>query len=201
MRSPLAIVLLMILPSSLLAEELATFAGGCFWCMQAEFADRPGIRQSTVGYFAIPDGATASDSSARSVTGAKLAEQREVVQLQFDSTQITYDQLLDLFWRNIDPTQEDGQFADRGATYQTAIYYHSDAQQKAALASKQKLEDSKKFAKPIVTAILPASDFTPAPEMHQRYSEKFPERFKTYKELSGRAPFLRRTWGPPSQEK
>ncbi len=199
MRSLLALLLLLLFPTSLLAEELATFAGGCFWCMQAEFAGRPGIRQSTVGYLAVPIGSPAG-GRASSNAGQK-AEQREVVQLQFDSAQISYEQLLDLFWRNIDPTQEDGQFADRGATYQTAIYYHNDAQHKAALASKQKLEESKKFAKPIATVILPVSDFTPAPEMHQRYSEKFPERYKTYKELSGRAPFLRRTWGSPPQEK
>lgn len=159
--------------------EMATFAGGCFWCLEAEFSGLPGVIRTTVGYAApLP----------------AEREGREVLQLTFDPQKISYAALVDRYWRNIDPTQADGQFADRGERYRTAIFYHSAEQQRTAEASKQKLIESAKFTKPIVTEILAAQDFRAAEDLHQKYYLKFPERYKQYKRLSGREDFVKDVW-------
>ncbi len=132
--------------------ETATFAGGRFWAMVLPFSELPGVIDVTVGYCA----------------------NREVVQLTFDPTIFPYEKLVDIYWRNIDPTDESGQFHDRGERYQTAIYVHNDRQRTTAEVSKQQLIVSKKFAKPIVTEILAAERFEKAEEKQQQYHKKFP---------------------------
>lgn len=119
----------------------------------------------------------------------------EAVQVTFDPSQVSYEQLLEVFWRNIDPTMLNGQFADRGTQYRTGIYYHSDEQKKQAETSKEKLAASKKFAKPIATEIVAATTFYPAEEYHQKYYQKCPARYDAYKVGSGRQAFIERNWG------
>jgi peptide methionine sulfoxide reductase msrA/msrB len=167
--------------------EKATFAGGCFWCMQPPFAHLSGVSAVVSGY----TGGKGADPNY-----GDYAEKghMEAVEILFDPAVITYQQLLDIFWRNIDPTDAGGQFVDRGAQYGTAIFYHSAAQKKQAEASKAELERSKKFDKPIVTRILPASVFTRAEEYHQDFKAKSPFRYNLYRMNSGRDKFIKQAW-------
>ncbi len=175
--------------------EKAIFAGGCFWCIQSAFAEKEGVKSAVSGYIA---GATAFPTY-REVTEGDTGHY-EAVEITYDPKKITYEQLLDIFWHQIDPTDTGGQFADRGTQYQTAIFYLNEEQKKAAEASKKQLEQSKLFDKPIVTQIIKASTFYPAEEYHQDYYRKEPEHYKRYRKGSGRADFLERTWKtrPPS---
>lgn len=170
--------------------ETATFGGGCFWCMEGPFKQLPGVASVTSGY----SGGTVAHPTYEDVSSGRTGH-AEVIQIVYDPAKVTYDQLLDVFWRNIDPTDPGGQFADQGSQYRTVIFTHTEAQRQAAEASEQKLAASGKFDQPIVTEITPAVPFYPAEDYHQGYSEKNPLQYNRYKQGSGRAGFLKKTWG------
>lgn len=172
------------------AMETAIFAGGCFWCMEPAFEALEGIRSVAAGY----TGGTSPNPTYEDVSSGATGHV-EAVQIVYDPSKVTYEQLLDIFWQNIDPTQADGQFADRGSQYRTAIFYSTQEQQRLAEASKAALAASGKFTQPIVTEIVPAAPFYPAEDYHQEYYKKNPLRYKLYKAGSGRQEFLKKTWG------
>jgi len=151
--------------------KTAVFAGGCFWCIQPAFDKANGVIKSVVGYC----GGTEPNPTYELVTSEKT-KYRESIEITYDPSKISYDQLLDIYWRQIDPTQADGQFTDVGPSYRAAIFYGNDEEKKTAEASKQKLAASSKFDKPIVTEILPAMKFWPAEEYHQKYYRQNPDR-------------------------
>lgn len=169
--------------------ETATFAGGCFWCMVEPFDERPGIEKVISGY----TGGTVENPTYEQVC-SNTTGHVEAVQITFDPAIVSYQELVELFWQQIDPTDAGGQFHDRGDSYKTAIFYNNDNQKKIAETSKQELEDSKKFNKPIVTKILPAKPFYPAEEEHQYYYKKNQFHYKTYKKGSGREQFIKDNW-------
>ena len=169
--------------------QVATFAGGCFWCMQSPYDELPGVISTTVGY----TGGHIENPTYEQVC-ADTTGHAEAVQIVFDSTKTTYSELLEVFWRNINPTTVNQQFSDYGTQYRTAIFYHDETQKKLALQSKEALEASGKFDAPIVTEIVPASVFYPAEENHQEYYKKNPLHYNMYKTGSGRAGFLKRMW-------
>jgi peptide methionine sulfoxide reductase msrA/msrB len=167
----------------------AVFGGGCFWCMEPPFEALPGVVEVRAGYC----GGEADDANYQAVSSGKTRH-IESVEVVYDPEKISYGELLDTFWRYIDPTDPGGQFADRGDHYKTAIFYN-DAEEKAtAEASRKALADSGVFAQPIVTAIVPAKPFYPAEEYHQDYYKKNVLHYQAYKVGSGRAGFLERTW-------
>lgn len=168
----------------------ATFAGGCFWCMQPVYDKLAGVTSTSVGY----TGGTKKKPTYEEVTTGKTGH-AEAIQVTFDPSKVSYPELLDAFWRNIDPTDQRGQFADRGSQYRTEIFYHDEEQKRLALASKEKLAQSEKFDKPIITEITAASDFYPAEDYHQKYYVKNAGHYLVYKEGSGRGGFLRKLWG------
>ena len=171
-------------------KDTATFAGGCFWCMQPSFDETPGVVSTTVGY----TGGTTPDPTYEQVCSGKTGH-AEAIQVVFDPAKVTYDQLLEVFWRNVNPTTPNQQFADKGTQYRSAIFYHDEAQHQLAVASKERLAKSGKFEKPIVTEIMAASTFYPAEEYHQHYYKKNAIHYNLYKIGSGRADYLKRTWG------
>jgi len=171
-------------------SQLATFAGGCFWCMQPPFDKTKGVMSTVVGY----TGGREKNPSYEQVSSARTGH-REAIEVRFDPAQVSYEELLDVFWHSIDPTQANGQFADIGPQYRTAIFYHSEEQKRLAEESKKKLAESGKFSKPIAVEILPASRFWSAEEYHQKYYLKHPHEYYRYAVGSGRYPFLERTWG------
>ncbi len=173
--------------------QTATFAGGCFWCMQPPFDRAAGVVSTRVGY---TGGHVPNPSYAQVSTGT--TGHLEAVEIVFDPKRISYAQLLEIFWHNIDPVQDDGQFADRGPQYHTAIFYHDAAQRQAAEASKQALAATGKFDRPIATKILPAVPFYAAEGYHQHFSEKNPTHYERYKDGSGRSRYLQQTWGQDS---
>jgi len=168
----------------------ATFAGGCFWCMQPPFEKLPGVLSTTVGY----TGGHTKNPSYEEVSAGGTGH-AESVQIVYDPRKITYEQLLDVFWHNIDPLTRDAQFCDHGHQYRSAIFVHDDAQRRLAEESKRRLEESKRFDRPIVTEIVAATDFYPAEEYHQRYHEKNPVRYKVYRWNCGRDQRLKAVWG------
>jgi peptide methionine sulfoxide reductase msrA/msrB len=167
----------------------AIFAGGCFWCIQPAFDKAKGVIKSVVGYC----GGTEPNPTYEVVSSEKTGY-RESIQITYDPAKISYDQLLDIYWRQIDPTQADGQFTDIGRSYRAAIFYGNDGEKKIAEASKEKLARSDKFNKPIVTEILPAMKFYPAEAYHQKYYQQNPEHFEAFEEGSGRVSFKKKTW-------
>jgi peptide methionine sulfoxide reductase msrA/msrB len=175
--------------SSPVETRNAIFAGGCFWCIQPAFDKAKGVIKTTVGYC----GGTEPNPSYELVSSEKTGY-REAIQIKYDPAKISYDQLLDIYWRQIDPTQADGQFTDIGPSYRAAIFYASDDEKKIAEASKEKLARSGKFHKPIVTEILPAMKFYPAEAYHQKYYQQNPEHFEAFEEGSGRVSFKKKTW-------
>lgn len=171
-------------------SEKATFAGGCFWCMEGPFEQLEGVISVTSGYTGGEKVNPTYEEISSGATG-----HAEAIEILYDSSKITYEQLLEVFWRNIDPTTHNQQFADHGTQYRTAIFYHNEEQRQLAEASKQRLASSGKFRGPIVTEMTPASTFYPAEDYHQDYHKKNPLRYKLYHEGSGRAGFLRKLWG------
>lgn len=167
----------------------ATFAGGCFWCMQGPFDAEPGVSAVQVGYA----GGDPQDGSYYVVASGKT-KHREGITMQYDPKVVTYQRLLEIFWKNIDPTDPGGQFADRGYQYTTAVYYHTPEQQQAANAFKQQLGESGQFQDPIATAIEPFTTFVPAEDEHQAYYRKNPLQYKMYKRGSGREEYIANTW-------
>ena len=173
--------------------KTAVLAGGCFWCMQPPFDQAKGVVKTVVGY----SGGSEVNPTYEQVSGKKTGH-REVVQITYDPTQTSYAELLEIFWRQINPTQANGQFADLGLPYKAAIFYANEEEKKLAEQSKEALAKSGKFSQPIVTELLKAAPFYPAEEYHQMYSRKNPADYKAYYVGSGRAGFLQKTWGAPS---
>jgi peptide methionine sulfoxide reductase msrA/msrB len=170
-------------------DETITLAGGCFWCTEAYFQETEGIISAVSGY------AGGTEASASYLTVAQGATaHREAVQVTYDPQKISTEKVLDVYWSHIDPTDAEGQFADKGFQYTTAIFYHTEEQKKVALDSKERLEASKVFEKPVVTAILPFTTFFPAEEYHQDYYKKSSDHYERYKKGSGRAGFVEETW-------
>jgi len=169
--------------------EKATFAGGCFWCMESPFEKLPGVTVVAPGY----TGGKKPNPRYQEVCSGTSGH-REAVQVTYDPSKITYQELLDVFWKQIDPTDPDGQFADRGPQYGTAIYYHSEEQKRLAESSKKALEESRRFKHPIVTEILEASEFYPAEEYHRGYHKKHPLKYRFYRSGSGRDQYLGKVW-------
>lgn len=172
------------------ATAVATFAGGCFWCVESAFDDVPGVASAVSGY----TGGEKKDPTYQQVSAGKT-KHLEAVEVRYDPDTISYDELLDIFWRQIDPTDDGGQFADRGNQYRTAIFVHDAAQREAAEASKRAIAASGRFDGGIVTRILDSGPFWEAEEYHQDYHRKNPEHYKRYYVGSGRAAFLERVWG------
>jgi peptide methionine sulfoxide reductase msrA/msrB len=168
--------------------ELATFAGGCFWCMEPPFEKLEGVVEVIAGY---------ANGYGQQPTYKDYVQKGyiEAVQITYDLAKITYDQLLDIFWRQIDPTDVGGQFVDRGPQYRSAIMYHTNEQKKLAEQSKDRLEKLGKFSKPIVTEIIKFTTFYKAEDYHQDYAKKNPIRYKWYRYHSGRDHFLKKIWG------
>lgn len=172
----------------------ATFAGGCFWCMEPPFEKLGGVKEVLSGYAGGDEPNPTYEQVSAGQTG-----HAEVVQVAFDPDKTSYDTLLDVFWRNIDPTTRNAQFVDQGRQYRSAIFYHDDEQKKKAEASKEALAASGRFDKPIVTEIEPLTAFWPAEGDHQDYYKKNPFRYKLYRLGSGRDQFLKKTWGGESE--
>ena len=174
----------------LLLITVAIFAGGCFWCMQHPFDKLDGVISTTVGYC----GGKEENPTYKQVSAGKTGH-AEAVEIVYDPSRLSYADLLNVFWMNIDPTQENGQFADIGAQYRTAIFYHNEEQKRLAEASKIELKNTGRFSKRIVTEIVPATPFYRAEEYHQDYYKKNPLRYKIYRYGSGRDDYLVRKWG------
>ncbi|UOY91638.1 peptide-methionine (S)-S-oxide reductase MsrA [Ectobacillus sp. JY-23] len=170
-------------------KELATFAGGCFWCMVKPFDEIDGVYGIVSGY----TGGHTENPTYKEVC-SETTGHYEAVQITFDPSRLSYEELLEMYWRQIDPTDAGGQFHDRGQSYQTAIFYHTEEQRQKAEASKRALEESGIFKKPIVTEILPAKPFYPAEEYHQDYYKKNSFRYEMYRKGSGRDAFLKKHW-------
>ncbi|WP_211748789.1 peptide-methionine (S)-S-oxide reductase MsrA [Paenibacillus sp. Marseille-Q4541] len=169
--------------------EKATFAGGCFWCMVTPFEELPGIHGIVSGY----TGGSVTNPTYEEVKKGTTGHY-EVVQITFDPDVFPYEKLLELYWPQIDPTDHEGQFQDRGSQYRTAIFYHNERQHELALNSKQEVADSGRFDKPIVTEILPAETFYPAEDYHQDYHKKNQKHYKEDREKSGRDEFISEHW-------
>jgi peptide-methionine (S)-S-oxide reductase len=166
--------------------ETAIFAGGCFWCMEPVFDKMPGVLSVVPGY----TGGSVDNPSYQEVCSGETGHV-EAVRIHFDPAQVSYRELLGLFWHNIDPTTRNRQFCDYGSQYKTAIFYSSEEQKVVAEESKGELE---KLQQRIVTEILPASKFYPAEEYHQQYYKKNPERYRAYHEGCGRKRRLKEIW-------
>ncbi|MCL6633272.1 MAG: peptide-methionine (S)-S-oxide reductase MsrA [Alicyclobacillus herbarius] len=169
--------------------QLATFAGGCFWCMVKPFEEQPGILKVVSGYTGGHKENPTYEEVCSGTTGHV-----EAVQITFDPSVFPYERLLELYWQQIDPTDDGGQFVDRGSSYRTAIFYHNEEQRQQAEASKQALAASGRFEKPIVVPILPAGPFYPAEDYHQGFYRKNPEHYHRYRSSSGRDEFLAKHW-------
>jgi peptide-methionine (S)-S-oxide reductase len=170
----------------------ATFAGGCFWCMEPPYDKLPGVLSTTSGYMGGKKRSPTYEEVSTGTTG-----HTEVVQVVYDPAKVSYEKLLEVFWRNIDPTVRDQQFCDVGSQYRTAIFYHDEEQKRLAEASKAALEKSKPFKAPIVTPVQAAGEFWPAEDYHQDYYKKNPVRYKYYRTGCGRDDRLKQLWGKP----
>ncbi len=198
---PLAAALVMQRPGGVLPETrerasagrgvaTATFAGGCFWSMEHPFDQLDGVIAVTVGYM----GGHTKHPTYEDVAAGRTGH-AESVQIVYDSTKIGYEQLLDVFWHNIDPLTPDGQVCDFGSQYRTAIFYHSPTQHRLAAESKRRLETSGRFGQPIATQLVAASEFYPAEEYHQHFYRKNPTRYELYRVACGRDRRLKELWG------
>jgi peptide methionine sulfoxide reductase msrA/msrB len=174
--------------------ETATLAGGCFWCMEPPYEKLDGVREVISGY----TGGHKENPTYEEVSSGNTGH-TEAVQVMYDRAIISYETLLDVFWRQINPTDTGGQFADRGSQYRTAIFYHSDEQKRRAEQSKEKMEKSGRYEKPLVTEIVPTEVFYRAEDYHQDYYKKNPIRYKIYRYGSGRDQYLDKVWGKNRQ--
>ena len=174
-------------------QAAAVFAGGCFWCVEEAFDKLPGILATTSGY----TGGTVENPTYRQVTAGGTGH-FEAVKVEYDPAQVSYEQLLNVFWRNVDPLTPNRQFCDAGDQYRSAIFFGNPEQQRQAEASKVALERSGRFKQPIVTDLLAAARFYPAEEYHQDYYKKNPVRYRYYKFTCGRAQRLEELWGSES---
>jgi peptide-methionine (S)-S-oxide reductase len=171
-------------------RAVATFAGGCFWCMEGPFEALPGVASVTSGYTGGHKKNPSYEEVSQGVTG-----HAESVQIVFDPAKVSYEQLLDVFWHNIDPLTPNAQFCDHGSQYRSGIFVHDEAQRRAAEASKARLEGSGRFQQRIVTEIQAAGVFYPAEEYHQDFYKKNPVRYTTYRAGCGRDRRLKALWG------
>lgn len=169
--------------------KTATFAGGCFWCMQPPFDNMNGVISTEVGY---TGGQIENPTYEQVCTGS--TGHYEAIRVTYDPSVVSYQRLVETFWHNIDPTQADGQFADRGSQYQTAIFFHDEEQHTLAEASRETMDHSGKFDRPIATMILKAETFYPAEGHHQRYYQKNSEHYQRYKRGSGRSGYIEQVW-------
>ena len=169
--------------------EKATFAGGCFWCMEHPFEELDGVIEVVSGYTGGLEEKAIYEEVSTGRTG-----HYEAIQITYDPGRATYQQLLDIYWRNSDPTDAGGSFADRGSQYRSAVFYHTDEQKRLAETSKEKLKASGRYDKPVVTEILPFTAFYKAEEYHQDYARKNPARYKAYRTGSGRDRYLKKIW-------
>ena len=169
---------------------IAVFAGGCFWCMEPPYDKLPGVKSTTSGYI----GGRVADPTYEQVSAGGTGH-AEAVQVRYDPSQVSYAELLQVFWRNIDPVAVDRQFCDAGDQYRSAIFTVDEQQRRLAEASKRKLEASGRFERPIATEIVPATTFYPAEDYHQDYYEKNPIRYKYYRFSCGRDGRLEELWG------
>ena len=170
--------------------KTATFAGGCFWCMESDFEKVSGVVEAVSGY----TGGQKQNPTYEEVSAGGTGH-AEAVQVTYDPAKITYKELLDVFWRHVDPTDAGGQFVDRGSQYRTAIFYHDEEQKRIAEDSREQMEKSGRFSAPIVTEIVPLTEFYPAEDYHQDYYRHNPLRYRFYRLGSGRDQFLKSTWG------
>ncbi len=168
----------------------ATFAGGCFWCSEADFEKLPGVLRVISGYA----GGQKENPTYEEVTSGTTGH-AEAVQVHYDPSKISYEKLLDKYWKHIDPTDSGGQFVDRGSQYRSVIFYHNEEQKRSAEKSKEALNRSKRFQKPVVTEISEFTEFYEAEAYHQDYYSKNPLRYKFYRHGSGRDRFLKKVWG------
>jgi len=174
-------------------RAVATFAGGCFWCLESDFDHVPGVLSTVSGYI----GGHVKNPTYHQVSGGGTGH-AEAVEIAYDPTKVTYEQLLTHFWRNVDPTQKDGQFCDIGDQYRTAIFVHDDQQRKLAEASRKKVEAE--LGKPVYTKIEKAGQFYKAEEYHQDFYKKSELRYKFYRWNCGRDQRLKQLWGNPKGE-
>jgi peptide methionine sulfoxide reductase msrA/msrB len=171
-------------------SSTATFAGGCFWCMEADFEKVEGVSAVISGY----TGGSKESPTYQEVSSG-LTGHLEAIQVIYDPEEVSYNELLDVFWRHVDPTDPGGQFVDRGQQYRSAIFFHDDEQKRLAEISRKKLEDSRIFKGPIVTEIVQFTRFYKAEDYHQDYYNKNPVRYNAYRWHSGRDRFLKKIWG------
>ena len=171
-------------------HAVATFAGGCFWCMEPPYDKLPGVSATISGYI----GGKKPNPTYQEVSAGTTGH-TEAVQVVYDPKKVSYDKLLEVFWVNIDPTVKDRQFCDAGSQYRTGIFYHDEAQRKAADASLEALKKSKPFKEPIVTPVEMAGPFYPAEDYHQDYYTKNPVRYNFYRTGCGRDARLKELWG------
>ena len=207
MKAPIAALLVLLALIAVVAPEgvvvpgahaqgtrpmtaVATFAGGCFWCMEPPYDKLPGVLSTTSGYM----GGTRKSPTYEEVSSGATGH-TEVVQVLYDPSKVSYEKLLDVFWVNVDPTVNDRQFCDVGSQYRTAIFVHSPDQRKAAEASKAALEKSRPFRDAIVTPVVDAGEFWPAEDYHQDYYQKNPVRYAYYRTGCGRDARLKQLWG------
>ena len=173
----------------------ATFAGGCFWCVESDFDAVPGVVETVSGY----TGGTASDPTYKQVTAGGTGH-REAVQIRYDPMRVSYERLLYVFWRSVDPTDGGGQFCDRGESYQTAIFAGNEEERRIAEASKDALEQSMVLDAPVVTPIVPGGEFYPAEDYHQDYYTKNPVRYRFYRFSCERDSRVQQVWGRQAHE-
>lgn len=179
-----------LVPDRTKGLDTATFAGGCFWCIEEVFEELDGVKKVVSGYIGGHVGNPTYEEVSSGTT-----DHRESVQIIFDPDIISYSELVDIFWKQIDPTDAGGSFVDRGSQYLSAIFYHDDMQRKIAEASKLELERSGIFDKPIVTDIIKFNVFYPAEEYHQQFCKKNPVRYYSYRSASGRDRYIKAVWG------
>lgn len=171
-------------------SDTATLAGGCFWCVESPFEKLPGVQEAVSGYA----GGKVKNPNYKDVSAGKTSHV-ESVQIIYDPFTISYAQLLDIYWMNIDPTDADGSFYDRGSQYWSIIFYHNEKQRKLAVYSKQRLESLRIFTRPVVTQIMPYSGFYEAEAYHQNFYQESSERYCKYRIDSGRDDFFKKVWG------
>jgi peptide methionine sulfoxide reductase msrA/msrB len=195
MRGIITVILVLLaLPAAAAEKAEAFFAGGCFWCTEADFEKLDGVEEAISGFA----GGEKKNPSYREVASG-ATEHTETVQVIYDPSVISYDRLLAWFWRHIDPTDPDGQFVDRGSQYRSAIFYRNETEKRKAEASKQALADSGRFDESIVTEIEPLEAFYPAGEKHQDYYKEHALKYKFYRYRSGRDEFLNEHWDDPNR--
>jgi len=177
-------------------QEVATFSGGCFWCVEAPFEEVDGVISVVSGYA----GGKEKNPTYSEVSGGQTSH-RESVQITYDPEIVSYAELVDIFWQTFDPTDVGGSFFDRGSQYESAIFFHNEEQKKVAEESKKRLDQSKRFSKPVATPIIKYTNFYPAEEYHQDYYKKSPQEYYAYRKGSGRDAFIQRHWPEISDKK